>query len=265
MKNAKYVYCGYGYAGRIGLWRMMTECAIPARNILAYTYDSEENRSLLDLLEQSGIPYHLHHITGEGARDEVRAFGADLLVSVYYRHRVPNSVLSLVRRGGINLHPSLLPEYRGTFSGPWAIINREEETGISWHVMTEAFDEGALLLQKRFPLVAGEDGYTLYQKLVATGTHWIGDAITHALDEGFVPQAQKGKGSYYPRELPCGGMIDPSWPRQRVDAFIRALRFPGKPCAHLTLDGMEFEVESIEQYDLILEQVLAADEDGVKP
>ena len=57
-------------------------------------------------------------------------------------------ILNIPKYGGINLHPSLLPKYRGTFSCPWAIINNEKKTGITYHFMNEKFDDGKIVLQK---------------------------------------------------------------------------------------------------------------------
>ena len=79
---------------------------------------------------------------------------------------IPEKILSISNLGGVNLHPSLLPKYRGAFSCPWAIINGEKTTGITYHYMNKKFDDGNIILQKSVKITKEETAFSLYNTLL---------------------------------------------------------------------------------------------------
>lgn len=93
--------------------------------------------------------------------------GVDLLISVNFTKRLPKNVLTAPRRGAVNLHPSLLPRYRGPNPYYWVIRNGEEETGVTAHYMEESFDTGPILLQKSISLAPAETLGSLLARLEA--------------------------------------------------------------------------------------------------
>ncbi|MCX6316301.1 MAG: methionyl-tRNA formyltransferase [Bacteroidetes bacterium] len=86
--------------------------------------------------------------------DELRAIKADLQIVVAFR-MLPEVVWSMPPMGTINLHGSLLPQYRGAAPINWAVINGEKETGVTTFKLKHEIDTGDILLQQRFPI--GED------------------------------------------------------------------------------------------------------------
>ena len=80
----------------------------------------------------------------------------DYLFSVAYLSVIPPAVLTLPRRGAINFHDGPLPDYAGLNVTSWALLNKEREHGVTWHVMFEGVDEGDILEQVRFPIAAEE-------------------------------------------------------------------------------------------------------------
>lgn len=85
----------------------------------------------------------------------VRAYEADLLLCLGFPWLLPPEAIAAPRLGAVNVHPSLLPRYRGPFPVAWAVRNGESEIGITVHRMDERFDTGGILAQARVPL--GED------------------------------------------------------------------------------------------------------------
>jgi len=75
----------------------------------------------------------------------------DLLISVGYPYLIEKKILELVKYA-INVHPTLLPKYRGYRSGPYIIINGEEKTGVTVHFIDEGIDSGDIIVQKEIPL-----------------------------------------------------------------------------------------------------------------
>jgi methionyl-tRNA formyltransferase len=90
------------------------------------------------------------------ARREIAALEPDLLISFAYGRIFGPKFLALFPRGGINIHPSLLPKYRGPTPIPAAILHRDRETGISIQRLAAEMDSGDMLLQAAVPLTGRE-------------------------------------------------------------------------------------------------------------
>jgi methionyl-tRNA formyltransferase len=102
---------------------------------------------------------------GSGAREEIGALGPDLLVSFAYGRIFGPKFLALFPLGGINIHPSLLPAYRGPAPVPQAILNRDRETGISIQRLAAEMDSGDILAQEGFPLTGAETCASLSEEM----------------------------------------------------------------------------------------------------
>src|SRR5262249_42819339 len=80
------------------------------------------------------------------------AFDLDLILVQMFPRRLPASVLAIPRLGCVNVHPSLLPRYRGPNPVSWQLYNGETEIGITCHRMDASFDTGPILLQWTLPI-----------------------------------------------------------------------------------------------------------------
>ena len=84
--------------------------------------------------------------------EELRKYQADVIVVVAFGQILPKDILELTPYGCINVHASLLPDYRGAAPIQWAILNGEKETGITIHYVSEVCDGGETILQVSTPL-----------------------------------------------------------------------------------------------------------------
>ena len=98
----------------------------------------------------------------------LRAFGADLQVVVAFR-MLPEAVWNMPRLGSINVHASLLPQYRGAAPINWALMHGDTETGVTSFFLRHEIDTGDLILQDRVPIAPEDDFGTLYDKLKTAG------------------------------------------------------------------------------------------------
>ena len=117
-------------------------------------------------------------INSDEGRAVINALAPELLVVCDYGQILAADVLGLVPLGGINLHASLLPKYRGAAPIHWALLNGEEETGVTVIHMTPRLDAGPILAQRRTPIGSDETQAELEARLARLGVEPVHDAIT---------------------------------------------------------------------------------------
>lgn len=103
------------------------------------------------------------------AVDTLSPFKPDLLISASYGQKIPTETIVSAKYGGLNVHPSLLPRWRGADPVPWAIMTGDHQTGVSVVTLTEAFDEGKIIGQKKFPITDKDFADPLRTKLFEMG------------------------------------------------------------------------------------------------
>jgi methionyl-tRNA formyltransferase len=89
----------------------------------------------------------------------------DLLIVVAFGQIIPGKVLNSAKWGGINIHGSLLPHYRGSAPIQWAVINNEKKTGLTTMFMDEGLDTGPILMQQEVGILEGETAGMLHDRL----------------------------------------------------------------------------------------------------
>lgn len=94
---------------------------------------------------------------------------ADLLLTASYGQKIPLKTILDARWGGFNVHPSLLPRWRGADPVPWAIASGDHQIGVSIVTLAEKFDQGRLIAQKKIPITSGDWSDPLRTKLFALG------------------------------------------------------------------------------------------------
>jgi methionyl-tRNA formyltransferase len=215
--------------------------------IAVLSHDHERNRALCEYTDVHGIQLNTRSVKSPETQAWIRQFAPDMLFSLYFRDIFPREIVEIPRLGSVNLHPSLLPEYRGAFSAPWVIFNGEKQTGFTYHYMTEQVDGGNILLQKTIEIHENDTAFSLYHRLIGEGVSAFGQVLELVMSgEGGV--AQTGEPSYYPRAVPNNGIIDDNWAAAKIERFLRALFFPPFKGAVAIRDDQEIEVHSLQHY-----------------
>lgn len=111
--------------------------------------------------------------------EELRGLEPDVIVVAAYGKILPKALLEIPKTAIINVHSSVLPQYRGAAPINWAILNGDEETGVAVQYMVEELDAGDLLLVKRTPIYPEENAAELYDRLAILG----GEAASEALSQ----------------------------------------------------------------------------------
>jgi methionyl-tRNA formyltransferase len=122
--------------------------------------------SVADLAADYGLPI----ITPVSASEpaviaQLQAIAPDFIFSFYYRHMLAPQVLSIAKRGALNMHGSLLPKYRGRAPTNWAVLRGETETGATLHYMVDKPDAGDIVDQMAVPILHDDDAYEVFKKV----------------------------------------------------------------------------------------------------
>jgi methionyl-tRNA formyltransferase len=158
--------------------------------------------------------------------DELRSLKADLQLVVAFR-MLPEVVWNMPLMGSVNLHGSLLPQYRGAAPINWAVINGEKETGVTTFKLKHEIDTGDILLQERFPIGENETAGEVHDKMKDIGAALLLKTVEGLADGSLVefpqnhPQAQHLK--HAPKIFTETCRIDLSKTTKEVHDLIRGL------------------------------------------
>lgn len=234
VKSARCVLFAYhemGYACMEALLKMGAQIAA----LFTHRDDTHEEiwwRSCAELAARHGVPVHIDESI-EAVAATIGALKPSIIYSFSYRHLIPESVLELAPIGAFNLHPSLLPAYRGRAPVNWVLVNGERETGVTLHHMVARADAGDIVGQRAVSIDDSDNALTLYRKLVPLGVELI-DELHPKIVAGNAPRRKMEitKGSYFGRRKPEDGRIDWRWPARRIFNLVRAVThpYPGAFC-----------------------------------
>ncbi|HQY11569.1 MAG TPA: methionyl-tRNA formyltransferase [Ferruginibacter sp.] len=124
--------------------------------------------------------------------EELRSLKADLQIVVAFR-MLPEAVWNMPPMGSVNLHGSLLPQYRGAAPINWAVINGEKETGVTTFRLKHEIDTGDILLQQRFPIGENETAGEVHDKMKDIGAQLLVKTI-RGLAEGTIQELPQDPG-----------------------------------------------------------------------
>ena len=108
--------------------------------------------------------------------NQIKSMNADLFIVVAFR-KIPKEVYSIPKLGTINLHASLLPDYRGAAPINWALINNEKVTGVTTFFINEKIDHGDIISKKEVLIDNDDDFKSLYRKLSIIGSNLLLETI----------------------------------------------------------------------------------------
>lgn len=139
----------------------------------------------------------------------LRTLAPDLIVVVAFGQILPEAILNLPPLGCINVHPSLLPKYRGAAPIQRAIMNGEKETGLTVMFMGEGEDTGDIILQEKMEIDISHTAELLWQKLSELGARLVLETLKLARSGPIPRQAQDhSKASHAPKLEKEDGLID---------------------------------------------------------
>jgi UDP-4-amino-4-deoxy-L-arabinose formyltransferase / UDP-glucuronic acid dehydrogenase (UDP-4-keto-hexauronic acid decarboxylating) len=201
--------------------------------VAVFTHRDDPNENLwfgsvAELASSKGIPvFAPEDVNHPLWVSRIRRLQPDIAFSFYYRHLLKQDLLDLPPAGCFNLHPSLLPRYRGRVAVNWALVNGESETGVTLHHMVTRPDAGDIVDQVRVRIDDDDTAKTLTHKCVAAATMLLDDALP-LIKNGRAPRVPQDEASatYFSGRKPADGEID--WRRgaREIRNLVRAVTKP---------------------------------------
>ncbi len=170
-----------------------------------------------------------------------REVAPDLVIVAAFGQILPKEIIHGPRQGCINIHPSLLPKYRGAAPINWALIRGEEKTGVTIMRMDEGVDSGDILLQEETPIRPEESFGELHDRLAKMGAELLLTALVMLETGTLRPRPQDHRlATPAPRLSREDGLIRWNADVRSIVSLIRGLS--PLPCAYTFLDGKKLKV-----------------------
>jgi len=185
-------------------------------------------RSVRDLAERHGIPVIAPtDVNAAEIVERVRALQPDFLFSAMFRQLLKRELLGVARRGALNLHPSLLPRFRGRSPINWVLVEGESETGVTLHYMVEKADRGDIVAQRRIAIDEQDTALTLHRKATEAARLLLRETYPLLASGRASRSAQDpSRASYYGGRTAADGEIDWRRPARVIYGLVRAVTHP---------------------------------------
>lgn len=185
-------------------------------------------KSVKELAEKHNLPVYMPYDVNENKfLDFLRKLEPDLIFSFMFRKLFKEKLLKIPRYGCINLHPSLLPKYRGRCPLNWILINGEKTAGITLHYMEVKADSGNIIGQKQVSINNKDDIVSLHKKIALASLSLFKEIfpLIKRNKVSRIPQIAN-EATYFQGRGPKDGRIDWNKAAVEINNFVRALTYP---------------------------------------
>ena len=180
------------------------------------------------LLKQEAIKkkmpvFQFNNLTSDKTLQTIKEFQPQIILTADFSRFLHTEILSLPPDGCLNIHPSLLPKYRGPNPIAETILRGDAVAGISIFLMSQIIDAGEILFQKTVPILQEETTQTLKKKLFEEISKDLIDILRKWKERKITPLPQEEKrASYTQKYLKKDGEVDWSLPAENIERRIRA-------------------------------------------
>lgn len=219
-------------------------CLIVTYELLADL--SRGQKSLIEFAKQNKIQTYNPNEINKTLINKIKKISPDIIISCYYRKIFPSELILIPRLGIVNIHPSLLPEFRGPVPTAWAIINDKRTTGVTIHKVEKGIDTGGIYAQSKFGIEANETGYELYLRSMQQGLRLFKKNFKKIINEKLKAKPQKKGGTYY-GTLKLDTKINWGSSAKNIKNLVRVMALPYSP-AYTRLDNKYFFINKCSIY-----------------
>ena len=198
--------------------------------IITPDYFNKKDKVLEETANRHNIEFvKEENVNSEKVKDLLIKIKPDLIISAHLRKILHKEIFSQAAKGAINIHPSLLPKYRGLSPQHQAILHGDDESGVTVHYIDADVDTGEIILQKKFPISGNDYILSVQTKMMAIYKTIAVEAIGLLEDISFRPQEQDlTQVSYFGPLKKTDREIDLSKSKQEVYNLVRAVSLPYK-------------------------------------
>jgi methionyl-tRNA formyltransferase len=192
-----------------------------------HAYEKIWSDSVADLAAEHGIATAIANRPDTDLVNRLKEAEPDIIVANNWRTWIPPEIFDLPPHGTLNVHDSLLPAYAGFSPLVWALINDEQQVGITAHRMDSELDAGDILLQRAVPVGPGDTVTDLFHRTVGL----IGPIVRDSLDligsgrAVWTPQ-DRSRATFFHRRADEDSRIDWTWPAEDLERLVRAQSDP---------------------------------------
>lgn len=178
-------------------------------------------------IEKLALEFHIpvsyvQDVSSDEFRSEVQQYKPDYILVACFPSKLPSDIWNMPKIACLNLHPSLLPAYRGPYPVFWQLKNGEMKTGTSLHLVNDEIDAGDLVLQTEVPLRSGMRGRAIDSKLGEFGAKLFLESLRLYQNNNINIQPQSWiQASYMPVPRFDDFEISPAWSARHAFSFIR--------------------------------------------
>ena len=207
-----------------------------------------ENESLALCAQQHAVPVIDFSQTEENLLNQLTCLNIDLILMSCYSRRLPESIINLAKAGCFNMHPSLLPRYRGPEPIFWQ-MKHASDMGVSWHLVTYELDAGDIVKQQKIYLDEGLSFEEINRSLAEIGAELMLAVLADLSRQKLLKTKQdQALASYFPYPQKDDFTVDTSWSAQRAYNFMRATQAFGH-VYHCDSGQRHFLLEQVLDYD----------------
>ncbi|NYI04384.1 methionyl-tRNA formyltransferase [Allostreptomyces psammosilenae] len=193
-----------------------------------HAYEKIWSDSVAELAEAHGVPVLIRNRPDdEELLSRLKEAEPDIIVANNWRTWIPPHIFNLPRYGTLNIHDSLLPAYAGFSPLIWALINGEEEVGVTAHLMDEELDAGDIVLQRAVPVGPTDTTTDLFHRTVdLIGPITVDALALIASGRTDWTKQDRSKASFFHKRSPEDSRIDWTWPAESIERLVRAQSDP---------------------------------------
>ena len=214
-----------------------------------------------------GIPvYQPQSCRDEATLAQIRSLEPDVILVAAYGKLLPQALLDIPKVAILNVHSSLLPQYRGAAPINWAVLNGDAETGVTIQYMAAELDAGDILLTERTAIADDEDAGQLYDRLALLGGKAASEALRR-LRDGIATRTPQVYGPQYQYASLLSREMSPIDWNKNARTIVNQIRglIPW-PCATTDVAGVRWKVyraEPAAATDRAPGTILSADKAGI--
>jgi methionyl-tRNA formyltransferase len=244
MMNEEKMTIGLMVSGNLGL--LCLQELIRNEMPVVCVFTDRGSSSIIDYAKKSNLNCFVGNPRNGKALAFIGNHPIDVLLSVNYLFLVEEDIIQWPKVIAINFHGSLLPKYRGRTPHVWAIINGENNCGVTGHVMVKDCDAGDIVIQKQIEIDENTTGGQILEKFNVVYPEMVKEVYLMVLNNTLtlVPQ-DESEVSYFEKRTPDDGLIQWEWDMQKIKNWVRAQAYP-YPGAFTIFNGNRVVIDRVE-------------------